>query len=349
MNKNQCTENYWQKQNLKVVPSHPSLVACLRDMGHEVEQRYVKIGEDLSSYDRVIMYVHGIGGFSQFAYNGLWALSQRPDAILAFDDWQIKQIIKDCKYNQNRPNSLINARRLELNKHVPANLSDYIPQLIEGLKLVADQNSPVLVSAFAGGDLSLLLPDWNKDKIYTYNPNPYHFNRQPIEGLFGPNPKQKVFNFAGLVQKETKKWLKHQNIEETGWPLKLYGSKKDGQDRVTEDHMVTLYSEHWGILMPGYKHAGSGWWRARPLQVADAGSVLIGEPKEMMLYYKNEELSSITAKQVAEMTDEQLRDFAKRQRDALYANHPLDKNVQQREITEVLFCEEFSRPNYDQA
>ena len=51
MNKNQVTENFYLRQQLKVVPSHYSLLRCLRDMGHEVEQRIVKVGEDLSEYD----------------------------------------------------------------------------------------------------------------------------------------------------------------------------------------------------------------------------------------------------------------------------------------------------------
>ena len=48
MNKNQCTENFYLRQQLSVVPSHYSLMRCLKDMGREVEQRLVKIGEDHS-------------------------------------------------------------------------------------------------------------------------------------------------------------------------------------------------------------------------------------------------------------------------------------------------------------
>ena len=36
MNKNQVTENFYLKQQLRVVPSHYSLLRCLRDMGHTV-------------------------------------------------------------------------------------------------------------------------------------------------------------------------------------------------------------------------------------------------------------------------------------------------------------------------
>jgi hypothetical protein len=193
----------------------------------------------------------------------------------------------------------------------------------------------MLISAFAGGDLTKLI-DYPKELMFSYNPNPYHLNRQPSVNMLMPEPKQRVFNFAGLVQDKTKKWLKEQGVEKTSWPLKKYGSRKDGQDRVTEDVMVDLYSQQWGILMSGYFHAGSGWWRARPLQVADAGSILIGEPKEMMLYYNNETLANVTAHDVANMSDLELEKFALAQRDALYRNHPLDKSVQREELKAVL-------------
>jgi len=145
-----------------------------------------------------------------------------------------------------------------------------------------------------------------------------------------------VVHFAGLIQDKTKKWLKAQGINDYDWPLMKYGSRKDGQDRVTEDVMVNIYASHWGILMPGYFHAGSGWWRARPLQVADAGSILIGDPTEMMIYYGDERLASIKASDLIDMCDQELIDLATAQREALYKLHPLDKEVEKMELNACL-------------
>ena len=88
--------------------------------------------------------------------------------------------------------------------------------------------------------------------------------------------------------------------------------------------------------MPGYFHAGSGWWRARPCQTADAGSILIGEPKEMILYYKDAQLANLRAIDLVCKSDRELEEIANAQREALYRNHPLDKAVQQAELSEVL-------------
>ena len=86
MNKLQCTKDFFLKQQLQVVPSHYSTIRCLEDMGYEVEQRPVRLGEDLSGYDEVIVYIHSIQAFCQYLWAGLYAVHARPNCILAFDD-----------------------------------------------------------------------------------------------------------------------------------------------------------------------------------------------------------------------------------------------------------------------
>lgn len=331
MNKQQCTENFYKTSQLKVMPSHLSLIACLRDMGHTVEQRIVTIGEDLSEYDRIICYIHNPSGFAGFVYNGLWLINEYPDCILAFDDWQTDSIYKGLTALED-PEKLFRPYVKDGHKHVPDNIEDYKKQLLNGIEIVKSKKNKMLISAFAGGNLSLLI-DYPKELMFSFNPNPYHINLSSnFNSLF--EEKQKVFNFAGLIQDKTKKWLKAQNIG--NWPLKKYGSRKDGQDRVIEPEMVNIYGQQWGILMPGYFHAGSGWWRARPLQVADSGSILIGDWKEMVLYYDDDELASLKASDITKMSDKQLEDVAEAQKLAIYTTHPLDKSVTQEELGRVL-------------
>lgn len=333
MNKNQCTRDFYLNQELKVVPSHYSLIRCLEDMGHTVTQRHVEIGETLDQYDEVIVFIHNPSGFAGYVYNALWAVSQRPDCILAFDDWQVDSIYSGLLALED-PAKLFRPYVKDSHKFIPDDIESYEQVLIAAIDKIESKTNRMLISAFAGGDLSLLI-DYPKELLFSYNPNPYHLNRQPAASFFD-EPKERVFNFAGLVQDKTKKWLKDQGVDKHSWPLKKYGSRKDGQDRVTEDVMVTLYSQQWGILMPGYFHAGSGWWRARPLQVADAGSILIGDPKEMMLYYNNEELANIRAEDLINKTDFELTTIAVAQRNALYQTHPLDKDVQKAELDACL-------------
>lgn len=334
MNKLQCTKDFYLEQQLKVIPSHYSLIRCLEDMGHTVTQRHVEIGETLDEFDEVIVFIHNPSGFAGYVYNALWAISQVPNCILAFDDWQTDSIYSGLVALKD-PAKLFRQYVKDSHKFVPADVEKYERTFLESIDKVESKTNRMLISAFSGGDLSLLI-DYPKELLFPYNPNPYHLNRQPEVNPLFPEPRERVFNFAGLVQDKTKKWLKAQGVDKHSWPLKQYGSRKDGQDRVTEDVMVTIYSQQWGILMPGYFHAGSGWWRARPLQVADAGSILIGEPKEMMLYYNDQRLANIQAKDIVDLSDSELEQLAKDQRDALYQSHPLDKDIQKAELNACL-------------
>ena len=339
MNKLQCTKDFYQSQQLKVVPSHYSLIRCLEDMGHTVTQRAVDIGESLDEYDEVICFIHNPSGFAGFVYNALWAIHVKPNCILAFDDWQVDSIYSGLLALEDKE-KLFRKYVKDGHASIPDDVENYADVLIGSIQKVASKTNRMLISAFSGGDLGLLI-DYPKELLFSYNPNPYHLNRKPEEIggtlFFDETPvKERVFNFAGLVQDKTKKWLKAQGVDKTSWPLKQYGSRKDGQDRVTEDVMVSIYSQQWGILMPGYFHAGSGWWRARPLQVADAGSILIGDPKEMMLYYGDERLANIQAKDLIGLTDDDLVELAAQQRDAIYNKHPLNKDTQKAEIDACL-------------
>lgn len=335
MNKLQCTEDGFFNQQLKVVPSHYALIRGLKDMGYDVEQRVVEIGESLDEYDEVLVYLHNPSGFAGFLYNGLYAISARPDCIMAFDDWQTEAIYKGLLSLKDE-SKLFRDYVKNQHKNIPSDIENHKNSLLSAIDQIESKKNRMLLSAFSGGDLSLII-DYPEDRLFGFNPNPYHLNRKPRKGgLFESESKERIFNFAGLIQDKTKKWLKHQEIDSTDWPLKCYGSRKDKQDRVQESEMVDIFSQQWGILMAGYSHAGSGWWRARPLQVADAGSILIGEPKEMMIYYQNETLANLKASDLPKYADDELAIIAENQKRAIYKHHPLDQNVMLSELKSVL-------------
>jgi len=362
MNKNQVTENFYLRQQLKVVPSHYSLLRCLRDMGHTVEQRLVKIGENLSEYDKVICFLASPRQALQLAfYNGLWAIHNTPKdrLVLAFDDWQTEDIFKgiaSCTTAEN----LLKEFTIGQNKGTDPDISldvlkPHTDVLLETINYIGKKEAPVLLSVFAGGDLTKLI-EYPADKLFGYNPNPYHRNRVPgdlgdiefedldfmqqqtastaDDDFVSPENKIRCFNFASLVQGKTAKWLKKQSINK--WNIEFFGSRKEKQRRLGEGDMCKVYAEQWGCLMPGYIHAGSGWWRARPLQVADAGSIIIGDLDEMSILYNDNQLASLKAGDIEDLSTQELIDVATAQREALYTTHPLDKTVQQKELGAIL-------------
>jgi hypothetical protein len=272
-------------------------------MGYKVEHRAVDIGEDLSSYDHVICFLSSPNQLvSVKFYNGLYAIYARPDSILAYDDWQIKGIYESllkCKDESKLYADFI----LNVTKSTREELSKYSKEFLKAIDIIESFKNKILISAFDNSHiensdgLSLLFKNLsvNIDNVYTYNPNPYHRNRTPKnfgnEGDEDPDyvesfldldfckqtvVKRRRFNFASLVQSKTKKWLNKQGavfnktVSIKNWPVDLYGSKSIDQDRLTEGQMCLVFEKDWGCLLPSYDHAGSGWWRARYQQCADA-------------------------------------------------------------------------------
>jgi hypothetical protein len=358
MNAGQCVRDYFLKQELQVVASHYALIRCLEDMGYVVEQRPVNLGEDLSSYDDVIVYMHSIQAFCQRLYGGLYAIAARPDCILAFDDWQVDQIYHSfTDYMEDLEKSNIDSDKtgpfreylvsLYQGHETIEEIKKYKQHYIDACKLALLKKNRLLISAFDHGDLSLLNLGWQEDKVFRFNPNPYHLNRTPmntygetgsvfsfIDETINPVDKLREWNFASLVQKKTSKWLKQQNISK--WNINYYGARRGEeikQARLTESDMCRVYTKQWGCLMPGYFHSGSGWWRARPLQVADAGSILICDDREGSVY--GEAYVGLTANKIENMNLEELIKTAKDQKECLYAKHPLDKNITKNELQSV--------------
>ena len=373
MNKSQSVRKHYLRMQLKVVPAHYSLFNALVDMGHQVEQREIEIGEDLSGYDEVIVYIAGPRQLvATHTFRGLWAISQRPDCILGVDDWQAPDLFKGLEKCQNW-DELACDFILGVNKTSVEEVTQHKDAYLRAINTITSRKNRMLVCAFSTAHLDdtfgpHLLFDavcYPRDRIFTFNPNPYHRNRVPgdvwHEGAEDPTykpsllaytaspapAKERRFNFASLVQSKTQKWLKKQgytgnpkNDEEgviAGWPVDLYGSKAETQKRLTEDQMCEVLARDWGCLMPGYEHAGSGWWRARPLQCADAGSILLGEDKELRVYYGNDyPFFGLKAADLVNCTDAELTDIAQTQAQMLYKCHPLDKSIQAAELLAAL-------------
>lgn len=348
-NAEQVYRDYFKKKQLQILNSHYSLIRCLEDMGHTVDQRTVSLGEDLSKYDEVIVYLHSIQSFCQRLFEGLYAISARPNAILAFDDWQVDQVFTSfLSYRKDlneKPDAAFRQYLFDLyqGKSTPEEVKSFKQAYIDACDIVTAKKNRLMVCRFAGGDMNKYNLDW-QGKMFGFNPNPYNMNRGPHNNygideqtLFvdyvGSKDKNKSWIFASLIQEKTQKWLKNQS---PSWPIKLFGAKRGKYkgERVTEPEMCKIYNSNWGCLMPEYYHAGSGWWRSRVQQVADAESVLLCSDIEGAIY--GEAYVGNTIDNIESMDIDQLESLAKAQRECLYDNHPLDKEVQKKEITEIL-------------
>lgn len=377
-NKQQSTRKHHLKQQLKVVLSPYGLYNCLIDMGYDVDHREVVIGEDLSMYDDVIVHIAGPRQLvATHTYRGLWAIKQRPDCILAFDDWQVEALFTGIAKCED-PDELFHDFVMRVN-----NIGEIIGHqfadgatlrtlgLTDAIRTITAMKNRMLICAFDTSHLGDRQQNLTKlfgriaypaDRLFGFNPNPYHRNRRlgnishlgpedpdlltvPPEIPASPecNTKRERFNFVSLVQSRTVKWLKKLGMQDVnapalyGWPVDMYGSKAQGQDRLTEDKMFEVFARDWGCLMPGYEHAGSGWWRARPLQVADGHSILIGDVAELEVYYgAGSKLARISAYDVVNASHVERVIMADNQREAIFRIHPLHKQKTQIELDAVL-------------
>jgi hypothetical protein len=301
----------------------------------------------------VIFFVHNAQGFAHCLYTGLYAIQARPDAIIAFDDWQVKDIFKALEKLQehdanDREDRIIKPyiMDIQVKKYKADELRKYRGHFIAGTRVITSKTNKLLLSAFQGGDISKVGLGWDPGLTYTYDPNPYHLNRTPENDYHTQDPfaqfekhtpesKVRAWNFASLLHGKTATWLKRQGCT---WPVSMFGQRKGENKtaRLTEDEMCYVFHSQWGSLMPGYPHAGSGWWRARPLQVADAGSMLLCDEAEGKNLY-GPGGGPPNASYVEELGTTELAVIAAYQKDAFYELHrPHDKRKQREAIERVM-------------
>lgn len=330
-----CTPNYHEKSQIGLCTAHYSFINCLRDMGHTVEQRAVTAGEDLSGYDKVVVFLMHISPYNSYMYGSLWAIGQRPDALLALEDWQSPKNINTWRKDVDKIlasitndyyiNSVVAEKRLE---------ESWLPVFKKALTIISSGTRPITLPVHLGGDFKMLLPEWESDKVFSWFAPAYTLHRVPNATLFD-EPKERTFNFAGLIQSETERWF-NKVTDGATWPIKQYGSRSKKQTRLTEQEMVGVFKDHWGILMAGYWHAGSGWWRARPQQIADVGSILICDDKEGAVF--GEPYVGLNCKILQEMSEGQLENIAESQKQAYYESQPMDKSITRNQLEEYISC-----------
>ena len=262
---------------LKYATGCKALVDTLRSVGHEVDQRGVYPGEPtLYKYDRVICYLAPMNALTaQWAFGLLWTLSQRPDAIVALDDWQTHQILNGAKTQHRDTGRLY---REVFNRKGRDLLTPEIRRNIEhALAQLAAQPWPwrLLAPIFPYGDASKL--GLEAASYHGFDPTPYwrgFYNNGAT--IFKPEQRLRNWVSASLLNKQP--WLDKLS---PAWPVEKLGNKKQGQSRVKEHEVFQAYCGAWGVLSAPHRHAGSGWWRARYVFSADANCVLYGDKREV--------------------------------------------------------------------
>jgi hypothetical protein len=317
INRLQFEEDYYLKQQLRVIPSEVALLRGLRELGHEVVMKQVRWGDNLDEWDRIIAYAAPTDTFIAAATDGfLWCLT-RDDTLIACDDWQVGRVISDCLKPEAKWKESFVGQMNGLTDRKAADLLH--SQWCCGRK--------ILFPAYEGGDLSLLLNEGmtkiqkaelecDSMELFSYDPNPLLPLRRPVTTL---GPKERVWVVAGLSDANRKSWKK---LKPT-LPVVEVGKRGEGGIRMPEDEIIDWYANRWFHWMPSYKHAGSGWWRARPQQLSDGMVITVCNPKEGAIFGPSWVIENPI--ELETMSDSDLQQLAVAQRIEFVERHPTDE------------------------
>ena len=316
----QCKEDYYLQQQIKVVPSEQALTRILRELGYEVEQKAVKWGEDLDSYDKVITFLCGTDSFvCRHTGGALWALYNRPDCGVALDDYQVSRTLRD---GTQRPHAKWRDAFRELQKLDLDNRG-----LLDSIHLDWMKNKKVLIPAFYGGDYNKLFTkakkkhgEWVEEQnveIFGYYPDPWLEARGPVSEI--PIEKDMEWVVAGLSKENraaASKW-------NPTLPVIELGGKGANGVRMPEPEAIEWFTTKWLHCIPSYDHKGSGWWRSRPVQLANAGVVSYCHPEEAVLYGPSWVIDDPL--KLEAMSTSELQELAIKQSNDFFEHQPQDK------------------------
>jgi hypothetical protein len=242
-----------------------------------VENRQTLPGEDLSAYDKVIVFIAPHDSIAAgYRWGGLWALAARPDAIVAVDDWQYYTI-------QMKLASALAAGRFYRfvydmpnwsRKEEVAAFTDEIAEKIKNLAKSMCHEIPfknVLMPLFTWHDQSKIgFRITNKEeKIVPIDPSRF------IE-LESHDCSQKAKQWVCGSLFDHSAYMSKLDLK---WPIVKVGHKKT-QRVLSEADLCKLYANSLGIISPKYRTSGDGWWRMRYVHAAKYCNILCLSPQE---------------------------------------------------------------------
>lgn len=249
------------------------LKKILWDMGHEVDQRVVAIGEEIS-------YVY------DYAFCGLAPLSSMTSAkvpethyvmdsmssrhCVYADDWSFCSYGDSVRYSLKKWNGYIKYKNFPYNPLVLNSTKESLERMMS-IQLEAN-NAPVLCPMFRWGNHDLLIENNYKANLITLDPSAYL--SYPTMQTYGYNLKKRQWVMAALSDHSG--WINRQDFK---LPIFYIGNKrKNGGLVIPERETLNVFAQNYGVLSVGYPSAGCGWWRTRYLNAAWAETLIYSDP-----------------------------------------------------------------------
>jgi hypothetical protein len=262
-----------QRTAMTYLTAEPLLREILsKQLGHDVDHRRVTPGEDLSKYDLAILGICGIQTPAAAAANAAgtaWAFQKVKSRLLFCGDWTIEDAGHDFRQALNQ------WENFSAFKKYSAEDSNRVRAMLEG---VSAERLTMLAPFFPWGNHELILTNWNRNTkkenfpsttLCAWDPSP--FCELPMLEL----PKEKARQWVYATLQNHDKWI---DARQKGlkWPV----VRREKENKISEDDLLKEYAQSWGILAPGYKCAGSGWWRARFNHAAQYRTIMACDPAD---------------------------------------------------------------------
>ena len=288
---------------LNIATSARILPKVLEELGHDVVQKEIVPGEDVSMYDKVFVFVFGPNSLSaRYWYGAAYTIIKRPDAIVSIDDWQTKDSVSGFRTFSNGHWRIWKKVSKAGNPVGKVNWDEAQPYKKEIEDLVdhfAHKEWPhkLLIPAYDGGNYDELgmkakeITNWDPSAYTdTYLKSPD--NQEDLLSVYAPNDgiKENAWVCASLVSKQG--WLSKENFN---WRVKTFGNQREGQTRLKEHEMFQEYRKVWGVISPPHYHTakGSGWWRVRYKMALDAKCIVYAHPEEAKILGLKVDLNKI--------------------------------------------------------
>lgn len=295
------------KTSFKNLSNLAAIAAACGALGYDVDWRRIRWGEDVSTYDRVVVSIHPPKGLASRDYvlGALWCLRQRTDAVSFIDDHAATKLTGELRASARRSED--NLRNWFGKSSPDADFGEVRRLFVE---LSTTWRWPMIVPVFEGGDLTRL--GLGSINLTPLDPSPFAPKYESV--VAGVRERQWIL--ASMVSAQ---------IGRRSWPIKMYGNLNrsnrglgsvDRRGAIPENELMAVYGSAWGVISPPHDHAGSGWWRVRYPMAADAGCVLsasLDEAKVLGGPY----LDAVDRSRVEAMSDGDLKHLAVDQRACL--------------------------------
>jgi len=231
----------------------------------KVEWRPIMYGEDLSSYDLILIGLSSPNSLSNiFLFQSMWAT--RYPHLFFVDDFKVKGCFSGHDISNLYRDFTFVRQKLSAEERKTV-LRDKRYLMKEFALNIDNDVDALLAPLFEWGDHKLLIEDTPVENVYGIDPSPFITNNKIVM-----DKKERKWICPALYDYSDK--LKRWKLS---WSVEYYHKK----NYISEAELEKECDKAYGILSPKYSHAGSGWWRNRFNMAINTNSLLIAHHDEI--------------------------------------------------------------------